>query len=766
MIWKICSTTVKRTNKHYKQVEITAMIEITICGRGGQGGVTLAKIIASAYFLKDKYVQAFGVYAAERSGAPLQAFVRIDDKEITNHNQVRNPDHIVVLDRTLITPGMDAAMKPGGTVIINTPHDRTSYQDHFSGRRVATVDATSIAVANGLGTRTVPIVNTTMAGAIARILGLSLSDLLAALDHLNFRGPNKICAREAFKQVLAGTMAGEINGQPRKVQSGRVAGLFDHDLGGMPKIKTGSWATQKPERRRLTPPCNQGCPAGNDVRGFVEAVGKQDYDLAVRILLETSPFPAICGRVCPGPCMDACNRSEYDASVNIREIERFAEENGSRPLASRPTRDEKVAVVGSGPAGLSSAYQLARLGYPVTLYEAGEELGGVLRTGIPAYRLPRAILDKEIDYILRHGVTARTGCQLKRDDMLRMSHEYQAVFVATGLQDVSGLDLGDSTSAAVTQGLHFLERVRTGKEQLAGQRVIVVGGGNTAMDAARSALRIGAGEVRVVYRRTRKEMPAISEEIDQALEEGIILDELVAPLHLADSGNGPVLSCQGMVLGPPDDSGRARPVADDSPEARFELRCDLVILALGQSHDISILPEGAVITEGEALLGLSGAPVFLGGDFASNEGTVSAAIGSGARAAWHIHRTLGGEDLFPLVAEPRGTSDDITMQHFEHQPREAVNTLSPSIRQHCFDEVHLGFEAGPDAGRAVSEALRCFSCGVCNQCDRCLEYCPEGILVRKQNRDGEEYTFDLEYCKGCGVCMTACPRGAIYMTDL
>jgi len=740
------------------------MMEITICGRGGQGGVTLAKIIASAYFLKGKYVQAFGVYAAERSGAPLQAFVRVDDEEITNHNQVQNPDHIVVLDRTLIAPGMDAAMKPGGFIIINTPPDKHDFEEHFSGRKVATVDATSIAVAHGLGTRTVPIVNTVMAGSIARVLGLTLTEILAALEHLNFTGSNKTCAREAFKLVSTTTLPGEIHRPPKAPATVRVADLFDEDVGGMPKIKTGSWATEKPERRQLTPPCNHVCPAGNDVRGFIDAVGKQDYDRALAVLLETSPLPAVCGRVCPAPCMDTCNRAEFDQSVNVREIERAAADFGTRPQPVRAWRDETVAVVGSGPAGLSTAYQLARLGYPVTLYEAGDELGGVLRTGIPAYRLPRAVLDKEIDYILSHDISVEAGRQLSRADMLTLSREYQAVFIATGLQNVSDLDLGDSAPVAPVQGLQFLEQVRRGGQRLDGQRVVVIGGGNTAMDAARSALRIGAREVRVVYRRTRSEMPAIFEEIEQALEEGIILDELVSPLRLYDSGKGPMLTCQGMKLGPPDASGRPRPIADTSPEARFDLACDLVILALGQTHDISILPEGSVIKEGEALLGLSGAPFFVGGDFATNEGTVSAAIGCGVRAARHIHRTLSGEDLFPPSEAPVATSEQIKFQRFEHQPRAAVKTLSPAARRRSFDEVHLGFQAGPNGQGAVAEALRCLSCGVCNRCDRCLEYCPEGILRRSDEEDG--YVFDLEYCKGCGVCMTACPRGAIYMTEL
>ncbi len=739
------------------------MMEITICGRGGQGGVTLAKIIASAYFLKGKYVQAFGVYAAERSGAPLQAFVRIDDEEITNHNQVQHPDYIVVLDRTLIAPGMDADLKPGGSIILNTPADKTEDKEHFTGRTVATIDATSIAVANDLGTRTVPIVNTTMAGSLGRVLGLSLSEVLEGLEHLNFSGANKTCAREAYKNVQTFEVGGEAH-QPTNAAEGKVGSLFDEDVGGMPKIKTGSWATEKPERRHLTPPCNHVCPAGNDVQAFINAVGKEDFDHAIEILLETSPLPAVCGRVCPAPCIATCNRAEHDQSVNVREIERAAAELGKRPEPTSPWRKEKVAVVGSGPAGLSTAYHMARLGYPVTLFETDNELGGVLRTGIPTYRLPRDVLDEEIKYILDHGITVETGRAMEREDVLQLSQDYQAVFVGTGLQNVSDLDLGSAGTITPVQGIPFLEQVRKGGERLDGQRVVVIGGGNTAMDAARSALRIGASEVRVVYRRTRAEMPAIHEEIEQALEEGIILDELVAPVQLKESSKGPVLTCQGMILGPPDDSGRPRPIADSSPESKFEIRCDLVILALGQWHDISILPEGAEITEGKALLGLSGAPVFLGGDFATNEGTVSAAIGCGVRAARHIHRTLAGEDLFPPVEDPVAESEAIKFHRFHHAARAEVNTLDPEVRRGCFDEVHLGFKAGPDGSGAVSEALRCLSCGVCNECDRCMEYCPEGVLRRSDDDDG--YVFDLEYCKGCGVCMTACPRGAIYMTGL
>ncbi len=738
------------------------MMEITICGRGGQGGVTLAKLIATTYFLKGKYVQAFGVYAAERSGAPLQAFVRIDEKEITNHNQVYAPNHIIILDRTLIVPGIASTMNPDGWIIINTPDTPDSFGELFAGRRVATLDATSIAVDNGLGTRTVPIVNTTIAGAIAKVFDLPCDEVLAALEHFNFGGSNVKSAEQAYAHVQVATLPGQIEKLADSANGTPVTSLLDKTVGGMPRIKTGSWATRKPERQHLTPPCNQGCPAGNDVRGFVEAVGKDDCDLAMSILLESSPLPGICGRVCPGPCMDSCNRNEFDESVNIRDIERHAADHGAKPAPTKPWRGIHIGVVGSGPAGLSTVYHLARLGYAVTLFEGDQELGGVMRTGIPAYRLPREVLDGEIKYILEHGVQVHAGQFLSRDDLLRLTHEFAAVFVATGLQDARTLDLGNAGADHIEQGIAFLDRVRASDVRLDGQRVVVIGGGNTAVDAARSALRVGAKTVHIVYRRTRNEMPAITEEIEESIEEGIILDELVMPLRLAKNSTGFALTCQRMILGKPDDSGRPRPEPDVREGSQFDLSCDRIILALGQSMDTSILPEGSAIHEEGQLLGLTGAPLFAGGDFATNEGTVSAAIGSGRRAAWHIHRTLSGEDLFPPPAEPTASPDYITTHVFAHDPRQKTIMLEPQTRRRSFAEVRHGFAEEREIQPAVQEANRCFSCGVCNTCDRCLEYCPEGILLR----DGDGYRFDASYCKGCGVCATACPRGVIYMTEL
>lgn len=761
------------------------MTELTLYGRGGQGGVTLAKLIATAYFQRGKYVQAFGVYAAERSGAPLQAYVRIDDDEITNHNQITQPDGVIVLDRTLISPRILAGLKPNGWIVLNAPDPPDEFAEMFPGRVVATVPATAIAVENGLGTRTVPIINTTLLGAVGRVMGLEPSDIEAALGHVKFGGANVTAARRAFEEVRIAAMPdreSHLSGgasdlpdsnrsatEPKRGVQGSasplsVATMFDDAVGAMPLVRTGAWATRQPQRRTLTPPCNHACPAGNDVQAFIAAMGRGACDEALSILLETSPFPGVCGRVCPAPCMDACNRAQFDEAVNVRDLERYAADHGRKPRAARPHRDERIAVVGGGPAGLSAAYHLARLGYPVVLFDAGDEPGGVMRTGIPAYRLPREVLDAEIEFILRHGVDVKIGRKIRREELLVLTHEFAAVFVATGLQECRTLNLGRLAHDLVLEGIDFLDRIRRDPHDgtlAAGKRVVVIGGGNTAVDAARSALRGGARSVRIVYRRTRAEMPAIREEIEEALDEGIALDELVMPLRLFRDDAGAMLTCTRMRLGEPDASGRPQPIPDISEGAQFDIRCDRVILALGQSADLSILPEGSEVHDAGSLLGLTGAPVFAGGDFATNDGTVSAAIGSGRKAAWHIHRTLSGEDLF-TPEPPVATPEAVTMHVFSHAPRMRGLMLPPEQRRRTFEEVRLGLLDEPCRHPAAIEAQRCFSCGVCNACDRCRVWCPEGILTR----DGDGYRFDYEFCKGCGICATACPRGVIFMEEL
>ncbi len=748
------------------------MIEIRIHGRGGQGGVTLAKIIATTRFLAGESVQAFGLYAAERSGAPLQAFCRYSQDPIVNRNLIYEPDHVIVLDPTLVASAIANGLAAGGWILINTPEPPSAFAARFPPYRLATVDATAIALANKLGTRSVPIVNTALAGAAGRMLGFELASIHAALEHLGFVGPNIIAATQAYQRVERLEAPGDADvpvERPAAASTARSPSFLDGSSGGsLPGIRTGQWATQQPRRQQMIPPCNHVCPAGNDVQGFLQALAHDQADEALGILLRTTPFPSVCGRVCPAPCMESCNRIGLDGAVNVRQLERYAGDHGQTLIEAAIGRGEHVAVVGSGPGGLSAAYHLARLGYRVTVYEAGPEIGGLLRTGIPGYRLPEDVLDREIDRIRAFGVEIETGRRVDRQELLWLARTHDAVLVATGLQELRGLRLGFAEADAVVQGIEFLDAAHRGEASVDGEGVVVVGGGNTAMDAARTSLRLGAGNVRVVYRRTRQEMPAIREEIDQALEEGVVIDFLTQPVALEPTaGNGSQsyrMTCRRMELGEPDESGRRRPreIADSD----FPLDCDRVILALGQSPDLSVFPEGTEVREDGQLLGLLETPVFAVGDLATREGTVAAAIGNGRRSALHIHEALSGELLTTSEraddARPVDVwrdevihADAIKMHLFERQAQADGESLLPRERISSFDEIHQGLDD-------TREAKRCLSCGVCNECDLCVTYCPEGVLKRV----GHEFVFDYSFCKGCGVCAVECPRNVIFMSHL
>lgn len=761
------------------------MVEMRIHGRGGQGGVTLAKLIATSRFLKGQSVQAFGLYAAERSGAPLQAFCRFSDTPITNKNLIYEPDHVIVLDPTLIGSGIVTGLKPRGWILLNTPESIDDLAERFPHNRLATLDATAIARAHGLGTRSVPIVNTALAGAVARILDFPLDEMVAAFDQMGFGGSNVEAAREAHGGVaVAPTLEREAESDSasgpdsvatgaasiRPLPAGRGPSFLAGDGGGTPGIETGKWATEQPRRQQYVPPCNHVCPAGNDVQGFLHALARDEVDQGLEILLRTNPLPSICGRVCPAPCMASCNRIDIEGAVNVRQLERFAGDHGSVTLERPPDRAERVAVVGSGPAGLSAAYHLALRGYGVVIYEGGPEVGGLLRTGIPGFRLPAEVLDREVERILDLGVEVVPRYRVDRARLLELSRSCDAVVVATGLQELRDLHLGVGGDDGVMQGIDFLDRVKRDCIRVDGEDVIVVGGGNTAVDAARSALRLGADSVRVVYRRTREEMPAIPEEIDEALEEGVAIDFLTQPVALeavgqADGdGAGHGLLCRRMELGEPDASGRRRPV--EVPDSDYDVPCDRVILALGQSPDLSVFPEGTEVREGEMLLGVLETPLYSVGDLASQEGTVAAAIGSGRRVALHIHQTVTGE--VAEVGEQARVRSDVDEWHnevirsdalrlhlFERVPGREGEATPPEQRRTSFDEIHEGLTD-------PSEARRCLSCGVCNECDLCLTYCPEGVLKRV----GHDLVFDYAYCKGCGICVTECPRNVVFMSHL
>ena len=716
--------------------------------------MTLARILATVQHLEGKSVQAFGIYAAERTGAPLQAYLRYDDKPISNPNQIYEPDHIIVLDPTLISPGITSGLKPGGFILFNTCDGPEIFavQDQFAAFRIATVDATSIALKYGLGTKSVPIVNSALAGAAVRLLGMDLQHVLSALNEMGFHAGNAEAARAAHANLLKLDHVhkpGEL--WKTNISHAHTPGIIEGNTGAPPTIHTGQWASQQPLCENATPPCNFICPAGNDVQGFLAALGRDEVNDALEILLRSSPLPSVCGRVCPGFCMLECNRSELDGPVNVRALERYAGDHGEVHVKASAQRPESVAVIGSGPAGLSAAYHLARLGYSVTIHEAGAELGGLMRTGIPTYRLPREALDHDIARILELGVRTVLNSRVDYGMLLKMTREYDAVLAATGLQRMTSLDLGLDMKR-VMQGLEFLDRARTNSVSVDGEDVVVVGGGNTAIDAARSAFRLGAHSARIIYRRSRDEMPAIPEEIDDAIDEGIHIDFLCSPTRIMRSGRKRMLSCQRMVLGDADESGRRRPVA--IPDSEFGIPCDRVILALGQVAELSLLPEDAVLSREKPVNTQDGALVYAAGDLLTNEGTVTAAIGCGKDMALLLHEKFSGELLYaePPPVESVVRADRIKLQHFDRAHPQHENVLPFAERNHSFKEVRQGLDS-------AEEAKRCLSCGVCNACDRCVTYCPDGVL----QREGDDLVFNYEYCKGCGVCVAECSRAVIYM---
>ncbi|MBI5852856.1 MAG: FAD-dependent oxidoreductase [Planctomycetes bacterium] len=732
------------------------LLEIRLHGRGGQGGVTCAKIIAAAYASLQKSVQTFGDYAGERSGAPVRAYTRVSDAPITDRNKVYEPDQLVVLDPHLLGPEVFAGLKPGGSALINTPQSPDALAARWGAFTIATVDATRIAREHKIGSRSVVIVNTTIAGAYARVHGISLDVLRKTYAKLgllgNFAAAEAAHAAVTIRPAHAAASPAVASGKPRLPD---VLSLEAHVASPPPALKTGNWSTQRPRYQEQLAPCSAWCPAGNDVVGFVRALASGDAEQGATILGRSTPLAAVCGRVCPAPCMDGCNRAEYDGAVNIRALERFVA--GQRGVASRAAApsasSRRFAVIGGGPAGLSAAYQLARRGHAVTIFEGERALGGVLRTGIPSYRLPRDVLDEELGDVLALGVEVRSGRFLTSDDVARLAGEHDGLILATGLQELRGLEVEGADLAGVEQGIRFLHRVNLeGNVALEGH-VVVLGGGNTAMDCARSALRCGASRVTIAYRRTRAEMPAIKEEIEQAEEEGVTLMELRAPSAFLGDGRVRAVELREVELGEPDASGRRQPMVT---ERRATLECDQVLLALGQSADHRLLPAGWELRDGRVLHADKALPVFAAGDLATGDGTVTHAIGSGRRAADLALEALG-IDVVPFERPDRERAvpaTEIRFDHFTTRSPAFATAVAAAIRRTNFAEVDPGL-------RSSFEANRCFSCGHCTRCDTCLVYCPEGIVRRAD----AGYEVDYSYCKGCGICVTECPRSAMEMTD-
>jgi len=550
-------------------------------------------------------------------------------------------------------------------------------------------------------------------------------------------------------------------------------------LGSTLNNKTGTWRYIRPLYEDKTPPCNHACPAGNDVVRYIGALRDGDVEAAWRILVAENPLPGVCGRVCPHPCEHECNRGEFGGAIVIHAIERFlADEAAAHGWAverSQARHPEHVAIVGSGPAGLSCAYHLARLGYQPTVYEAQAQPGGLLRYGIPGYRLPKDVLDREIAAIERLGVRFALNQRLGDNLGWPALAAADAVFLATGQGLSRPLRIPGEGLAGVISGLELLRRVACGQRVEPGAQAIVIGGGNTAIDAARTAARLGA-TVTLVYRRTQAEMPAIPAEVAEARAEGISFRFLAAPIEvLDDAGRVHGVRFQQMRLGEPDASGRARP--EPVPGEEFTLPADTLIVAAGQEIDGSPMRgSGIGIERGRILAGdaaQTGVPrVFAGGDAATGEGTVAQAIGSGKRAALAIDRFLrtgSFEGLPPAAAgavhavERRATSvvvraASLNADYIAPAPAPQMAGWVPMQIKGDFAEVNPGLS--PAA--AASEAARCISCGTCIACDTCLIFCPDVAIARAE---GGRYTIAYDYCKGCGICATECPRAAMRMEE-
>jgi 2-oxoacid:acceptor oxidoreductase delta subunit (pyruvate/2-ketoisovalerate family) len=526
------------------------------------------------------------------------------------------------------------------------------------------------------------------------------------------------------------------------------------DTGTSLANKTGSWRTERPVYVHRTPPCNDACPAGEDVQSWLYVAEEGRYEEAWRRLTEENPFPAVMGRVCYHPCETACNRCHLDEAVGINAVERFlgdeAIKRGWAFDAPPHATGKRVLIVGAGPSGLSAAYHLARLGHGVTIRDAGPRPGGMMRFGIPRYRLPREILDAEIQRILDLGVTLELDHPV--EDLEAEADHFDATFLAVGAHLSRRAEIPAGEAAKIVDAVSVLRSMEGEDRPLLGRRVVVYGGGNTAMDAARTAKRLGATDAIVVYRRTRDRMPAHDFEVEEALEEGVLMKWL----STIKSARGGSLVLERMEL---DETGFPQPTGELE-----ELEADSLILALGQEADLAFLDgveglevrDGVVQVDEQMRTGRRG--VFAGGDMVPAERTVTVAIGHGKHAARCIDGWLRDDPYVRPAGGDVVAFDELNPWYFSDAPRALQPQLELARRRSTFDEVHGGL----DEDTALFEARRCMSCGNCFGCDNCFGVCPDNAVI-KLGDGADSYEIDLDYCKGCGICARECPASAIRM---
>jgi NADPH-dependent glutamate synthase beta subunit-like oxidoreductase len=535
------------------------------------------------------------------------------------------------------------------------------------------------------------------------------------------------------------------------------------DLTSLPDLlhgrsRGGPVREHRPVYLDLLPPCNAGCPAGENIQAWLAEAQAGRYEQAWRQLVADNPMPAILGRVCYHPCESVCNRADLDSAVSVHSVERFlgdlALEQGWAFEPPPRCSGKRVLVIGAGPSGLSAAYHLARRGHEVEIRDAGEQPGGMMRYGIPAYRMPRDVLDREVARIAALGVKIACGHRVEDLEAERREGGFDAVFVAVGAHLSKRVDIPAADAGRIVDAVSFLRSVASGERPTIGRRVAVYGGGNTAMDAARVARRLGAHDALIVYRRTRGQMPAHAEEAEEAEREGVRINWL----RTITAFDGPELTIEVMELG---EDGFPRPTG------RFEkLAADTVILALGQDTDTGFLRQvpgveferdGTVRVSVSMMTGCAG--VFAGGDMVPAERTVTVGVGHGKKAAKHIDAWLRGD--VSDSPEKHGTValEDLNLWYFGDAARSQQPQTAPEERVEDFGEV-LGGLSEKDARY---EAGRCLSCGNCCECDGCLGACPEDAVIKLGV--GHRYEFDYNRCTGCGACYDQCPVHCIEMVE-
>lgn len=520
--------------------------------------------------------------------------------------------------------------------------------------------------------------------------------------------------------------------------------------------KTGTWRTFRPVYTKRLSPCNNACPAGEDTQGWLYHAESGDYETAWRHLTLENPMPAVMGRVCYHPCEGACNRGKLDSAVGINSVERFlgdeAIKHGWKFAAPAKESGKRVMVVGAGPAGLSAAYQLRRMGHQVVIFEAGPMAGGMMRFGIPKYRLPREVLDTEVQRIVDMGVELKLNAKV--DNILTTMKEgkFDAAFLAVGAHIAKRTAIPATESARILDAVSVLRGMEGEEKPMLGRRVVVYGGGNTAIDVARTAKRLGAEEAIIVYRRTREKMPAHDFEVEEALQEGVMVRWLSTIKQVGDGGS---ITVEKMEL-----NEEGKPV----PTGEYDtLEADSVVLALGQDVDLGLLDgvpdltfqDGVVQVGDNMMTGHAG--IFAGGDMVPSDRTVTVGIGHGKHAARHIDAWLRGTSYEDPVKAELANYEKLNPWYYTDADKTVRPMLDIIRRQSTFDEV----QGGLDETNALFEARRCMSCGNCFECDNCYGVCPDNAVIKLG--PGKKFEFNYEYCKGCGICAAECPCGAIKM---